>query len=204
MSDVRIKCCGMFRPEDIQAVNAALPDFCGFVVNVPASHRSVTSEQVLELRAELRGDIEAVGVFVDEDPAVIGRLVDDGGIDVVQLHGHEDAEYLKRLRMYCDAPVIQAFKVRTPQDVECALQSEAELVLLDNGAGTGESFDWRLLSGIERPFILAGGLTPENLPQAIGQVKPWGVDLSSGLEVDGRKDADRIAAAVAAVRGVKG
>lgn len=195
-----VKTCGMWRPEDIEAVNEARPDFVGFVVNFPKSHRNVSPQQVLRLRANLRADIEAVGVFVDENPQVITQLVEDGGIDIVQLHGHEDEAYLARLRSLCDAPIIKAFKVQSESDVEKALASTAEIILLDNGYGTGRAFDWSMIGQVERPFILAGGLTPENLRDAIDQIHPWAVDLSSGLETDKIKDATKIAAAVAAAR----
>lgn len=190
----------MFRPEDIEAVNAAMPDFVGFVIDFPKSHRSVTPDQVRALRAGLRTDIEAVGVFVDEDPEVIADLVDDLAIDIVQLHGHEDEAYIAALRELCDAPLIKAFKIRNAADVEAALASTAEIILLDNGYGTGTCFDWSVVGEIDRPFILAGGLTPENIPDAVARMHPWAVDLSSSLETDGLKDPDKIAAAVAAAR----
>ena len=204
MSDVRIKCCGMFRPEDIQAVNAAMPDFCGFVVNVPASHRSVAPEQVLELRAELRGDIEAVGVFVDEDPAVMGRLVDDGGIDVVQLHGHEDAAYIEALRAALrnaeDKAIAQAFIVKDTSDIEAARESVADMVLLDAGLGSGTTFDWQLIRDFDRPYFLAGGLTPENVAEALDLTNAAYLDTSSGIETDGVKDPAKMQAFAEAVR----
>lgn len=195
-----IKCCGMFRPEDIAAVNAARPDMCGFVIDFPKSHRNITPEQAAQLRQGLRTDIEAVGVFVDEDPEVIAQLVDDCVVDLVQLHGSEDEAYIANLRSLCDTPIIQAFKVETPTDVERACASSAEIILLDAGQGCGQTFDWSLVKGIDRPFILAGGLTPETLGAAIAQVHPWAVDLSSALETDKLKDGEKIATAVATVR----
>lgn len=195
-----IKTCGMFRREDIAAVNEACPDFVGFVVNFPASHRSVSPEKLKALRNELRSGIKAVGVFVDEDPRLIVGLVREGVIDVVQLHGHEDEAYLADLRERCDVPLFQAFKVRTPQDVERARVSSADVVVLDNGFGTGERFDWDMAQTIDRSYLLAGGLTPENIPEAIALLHPWAVDLSSGLESGGVKDPAKIAAAVAAAR----
>ena len=195
-----IKTCGLFRREDIEAVNDARPDFAGFVVNFPTSHRNVSPEQVCKLRADLRGDIEAVGVFVNEDPQVIASLVERRGIDIVQLHGSEDEAYIESLRTLCDVPIIKAFKIRSGQDVERAAASSADLILLDNGYGTGQAFDWNLIGTIDRPFILAGGLSPDNLAEAIDAIHPWAVDLSSGLETNKVKDADKIAKAVAAAR----
>ena len=196
----KIKTCGMFRAEDIVAVNEVRPDFVGFVVNFPKSHRSITPQQALEFRTQLSEDIQAVGVFVDEDPETVAQLVNDGGIDIAQLHGHEYEAYIAHLRSLCNAPIFQAFKVRSADDVARALASSADMILLDNGYGTGECFDWSVVGQIDRPFILAGGLTPENIPEAIEQLHPWAVDLSSSLETDKVKDAAKIAKAVAAVR----
>lgn len=202
MRGTRIKCCGMFRDEDIAAVNEAKPDFCGFIVDFPKSHRNVSPERAAELAAQLDASIVPVGVFVDEDPAVVAQMVRGGAIRAVQLHGHEDEDYLARLRKLLPegTPVVQAFMVRSAEDVTRAEASPADLVLLDNGQGTGQSFDWSLVRHVARPFVLAGGLTPGNVAQAIHAVHPWAVDLSSGLETDGLKDPDKIKAAVAAVR----
>lgn len=136
-----IKTCGMFSFKDIEAVNAARPDLMGFVVNVPKSHCSVTPARAEQLRAQLAPGIRAVGVFVDEGPHVIASMVRADAIDMVQLHGHEDENYLKYLRAICDAPVIQAFKIASEADVARAVSSSADVILLDNGCGTGEHFD---------------------------------------------------------------
>lgn len=197
-----IKTCGMWRSEDIEAVNQARPDFMGFVIDFPKSHRSVTPEQAARLRANLRTDIEVVGVFVNEDPQVIADLADDCVIDIVQLHGQEDETYLAQLREICDAPIIKAFKIRSAEDVQEALASTAEIILLDNGYGTGQVFDWSVVGDIDRPFILAGGLAPENLEEAIDQLHPWAVDLSSSLETNKQKDAEKIMKAVQTVRSI--
>ncbi len=196
-----VKLCGMFRPEDIEAVNEAKPDLCGFVVDFPKSHRSVPAEALPALSMEVAPDIVRVGVFVDEPVGIVAQLVDDDAIDVVQLHGHEDEDYVSDLRELVDVAIIQAFRVRSAEDVGSAMSSSADLVLLDNGQGTGEAFDWSLVAGVDRPFLLAGGLGPDNVAQAIRDVRPWGVDMSSSLETDGLKDPNKILAAVAAVRG---
>lgn len=202
MSGTRIKCCGMFREEDITAVNEAKPDFCGFIVDFPKSHRNVSPERAAELAAQLDASIVPVGVFVDEDPKVIARMVRAGAIHAVQLHGHEDEAYITHLRTLLPegTHIVQAFKVRSAGDVHRAEASSADLVLLDNGQGSGQSFDWSLVRHVVRPFVLAGGLTPGNVAGAIREVHPWAVDLSSGLETNGLKDPDKIKAAVAAVR----
>ena len=197
---VRVKLCGMFRPQDIEVANAVRPDYVGFVVDFPRSHRSVPADDVAALSSQVDAGIRRVGVFVDEPVEVVARLYQQGVIDVAQLHGHEDEEYLAQLRNACDAPTIQAFRVREAADVAHAVASTADLVLLDNGQGTGESFDWSLVREVGRPFVLAGGLTPANVADAIAAVRPWGVDMSSGIETDGVKDPSKMRAAVAAVR----
>ncbi len=203
----RVKLCGMSRPQDVEAVNQARPDLCGFVVDFPRSHRSVGADGLPGLTCLLDQGIPAVGVFVDEQPRVVAGLADSGAIDVVQLHGHEDAAYLAGLRQLTGVAIIQAFRVRTPADLDAARASQADLVLLDNGQGSGAGFDWSLLAaGVGRPFILAGGLGPGNVAQAIealGTGELWGVDMSSGIETGGLKDKDKMIAAVAAVRSAR-
>lgn len=197
-----VKLCGMSRTEDVEAANACRPDLVGFVVDFPRSHRNVPVEGLSSLVAELDSSIPAVGVFVDEP---VGRVVDAvaAGLNVVQLHGDEDEAYLVRLReaLPQGTPVIQAFRIRTAADVERANASTADLVLLDAGQGSGQAFDWALLAHATRPYLLAGGLGPDNVALAIRGLRPWGVDMSSGIETDRRKDPDKMAAAVAAVRG---
>ena len=204
----RIKICGLSRPCDVDYVNEAMPDFCGFVIDVPASRRNVTAETVRELRARLAPEIRPVGVFVNAPQALIVSLVQDGTLSMVQLHGQESDDYITELRNQLAAlqsqplvPLVQAFSIRTTEDVRRAEASLADHVLLDHGAGgTGSVFDWSLLRGISRPFLLAGGLKPENLQQAIEATHPWAVDLSSGVETDGKKDRGKILAAVQTAR----
>ena len=205
-SQPRVKLCGMFRDEDVQAVAEARPDLCGFIVDFPKSHRSVTPARLESLCSCLQScepasaPIWRVGVFVDEPMEQLVRIVDAGCIDLVQLHGSEDAAYIDELRDRTGVGIIQAFRIRSAADAAAAEASAADLVLLDNGQGTGEGFDWSLVASVGRPFMLAGGLGPENVAQAIEEVRPWGVDMSSGIETEKRKDPAKMAAAVAAVR----
>lgn len=197
----KIKICGLSRPQDIQFVNEARPDWCGFIINFPKSHRNVTPDQVRSLRAELHPDILPVGVFVDQPLEEIAALLKDGTLAVAQLHGQETPEDIAALRALAPGCQIwKAFKIRSAADLAAALASPADLVLLDNGQGTGQTFDWSLVQGVDRPFLLAGGLTPENIPQAIQAVHPYGLDLSSGVETEKKKDREKILAAVAAAR----
>lgn len=197
----RIKICGLLRPEDVEAVNEALPDYCGFVVNFPKSRRNVSPERLRVLRERLDRRVIPAGVFVDQSPELVAALQNEGAIDVAQLHGHEDEDYISRLRdLTGGKPVWKAFRVRTPADIEAARRSTADRVVLDNGAGTGVAFDWSLVRDMGRPWILAGGLTPETIPEAVRVLRPWGADLSGGVETNGVKDRRKILAAVEAVK----
>lgn len=207
---VRIKICGLSRPEDIEYVNEALPDYCGFIIQVPASRRNVTAEQLRRLRERLPDRILSVGVFVNSDPALPEALLKDGVIDIAQLHGQENERYVKQLREKTGKTVIKAFPVAAQGDLERAFSSCADMVLLDHGkGGTGETFDWAVLEKYraggkepEKPFFLAGGLGPDNISEAVRRCRPFGVDLSSAVETDGKKDREKIMAAVAAVRSI--
>lgn len=204
----RIKCCGLMRPEDIAAVNRARPDYAGFIVDFPKSHRSLTPAQAAALAAELDAGIRPVAVFVDRPAQDVAAAAAEIGAFAVQLHGSEDEGYLAQLRTLTGCRIWQAFKVRGENNLARAAASSADMLLLDSGAGTGRTFDWELAARFarehDRPFLLAGGLTPQNIPQAIRRVHPFGVDISSGIETDKRKDPAKIAAAVAAAHGANG
>ena len=200
----RIKICGLTRPEDIQAVNEAKPDFCGFIVEFPKSRRNVTVDQLRKLREKLDENILPAGVFVNAPVELPAQLLNEGTIALAQLHGQEDEEYITRLKGMTDQLLIKAFSIKTEEDVEQALRSGADYILLDQGAGgTGETFDWNLVPSIKRPWFLAGGLGCDNLESAIHLLHPWAVDLSSSVETDGHKDPDKILKAVHAVRNIE-
>ena len=197
---MKIKLCGLTRPCDIEAVNELQPDYIGFVF-AKKSRRYVSPEKAEELKAMLAPGIQAVGVFVNEEPEQIVSLLEAGTIDVAQLHGQEGETEIRRLRELTDHPLIQAFRIDTEQDVERANASTADYVLLDSGAGgTGTVFDWDLLQAIRRPYFLAGGLDTENLGTVKAKLNPYGVDVSSGIETDGYKDKEKMTAFVAAAR----
>lgn len=183
----KVKFCGLRRLEDIAAANRLQPDYIGFVF-AAASRRCIIPDTAAALRAQLAPGITAVGVFVDAEPSAVAALLQRGVIDMAQLHGHEDAAYIARLRALSTQPIIQAFRVRTEGDVQRANASSADWVLLDAGAGDGACFDWQLLQHTTRPYFLAGGLSPDNVAAAIAQLHPWAVDVSSGIETAGVKD----------------
>lgn len=193
----KIKICGLKRPEDIAYVNEAKPDYCGFIIEFPKSSRNVTGDQVRILIAELDKNIIPVGVFVNAVPERVEELLLDGTIRIAQLHGQEDDDYIRRIQKNTGSQVIKAFSVKTAQDIELALKSPADYILLDQGGGgTGQTFDWALIPEIKRPFFLAGGLGPDNLEQAVDMIRPYAVDLSSSVETDGVKDRSKILEAV--------
>lgn len=197
----RIKICGLRRPEDIAAVNEARPDYCGFIVEFQKSRRSIDRQTLRELVQGLRKEIVPVGVLVNVPKELVAELLEEGTIQMAQLHGQESQEYVQELKMLTEKPLIQAFSVKTREDVEWARQSVADYILLDQGSGgTGKAFDWSLVGEVGRPYFLAGGLGAENLREAVGMLHPWAVDLSSSLEIDGMKDAGRIRQAVEIVR----
>ena len=202
----RIKLCGMSRMEDIAAVNEIRPEFCGFVIEVPKSRRNVSAVQAERLSAALAPGIVPVGVFVNAEVSLVADLLNRGVIGAAQLHGQEDASYVEAVKEQTGRPVVQAFSIRTQEDVQRAFASPADYILLDQGGGgTGRTFDWSLLERSKAaenktPFFLAGGLGVDNLEEAIRRTRPFAVDLSSSLETDGRKDAGKIREAVRIVR----
>ena len=196
----QIKICGLSRECDILYVNEAGPDYAGFILHFPKSHRNVKLEKAGELRRLLLPGIKAVGVFVDQPMETVLRTSRTAGLDIIQLHGREDNTYIAGLRRETDLPVWKAFRIRSASDLAAAEESAADEVLLDNGYGTGVRFDWSVIRDFGRPFILAGGLTPERIPEAVRSVRPKILDISSGVETDRSKDREKILAAVRAAR----
>ena len=195
----KIKLCGLSRMEDIETVNAIKPDFIGFVF-AERSKRRVSPLKATELKSKLDPDIKAVGVFLNDDLDMVAAMLNLGIVDLVQLHGAEDEDYLQKLRKITDKPIIKAFIIRSPEDVERAENSTADYILLDGGKGEGKSFDWSFLKDIKRPYFLAGGLNPDNASEAVKTLKPFAVDVSTGIETDGKKDSEKMTAFAAAVR----
>lgn len=196
----RIKLCGLTRPEDIAAANALQPEYIGFVF-AAKSKRAVSREMAAALKAQLSPQIQAVGVFVNETPEAVASLLNDGILDLAQLHGQEDETYIQCLRKLTNKPLIQAFRVTDVASLANAQKSPADLILLDSGAGgTGTAFDWTVLDKFSRLYFLAGGLGPDTVGNAVKRFHPYAVDVSSGIETAGKKDPAKMAAFVAAVR----
>ena len=211
----KIKLCGMMKPCDIEYANRVKPDLVGFIF--ANTRRKISPEQAKQFREALDAEIPAVGVFVNEDISVIASLVQDGCIDMIQLHGEEDVDYIRRLREICDVPVIKAVKVQTVEQIRQAAALPVDYLLLDTYrkgvlGGTGEAFDWELLRKAKaaagdtaegelfgKPYFLAGGLHAGNLREAAA-LGSYGLDVSSGIETDGSKDFDKMVEVMELVR----
>ena len=194
-----VKFCGLSRPQDIIAANELGCDYVGFVF-AKKSRRYIDFDKANELKKMLDPRISAVGVFVNEETHVIYELASSKTIDIIQLHGNEDEEYIEKIRRYTEKPIIKAFCIESKEDAEAACKSSADHILLDSGKGTGKTFDWGLIKGIQRPYFLAGGLDSENVFKAVKELHPFALDVSSGVEINGRKDLAKMAAFMEAVR----
>ena len=196
----KVKICGLSRAEDVTAVNRALPDYIGFVFAPSRRHVDERTAAVLKERLDRR--IKAVGVFVNQEIETVAGLYRSGAIDLAQLHGDEDADYIARLKERCGCPVIKAISVGNALP---PLPGTADYYLFDTlsdgRGGTGKAFDWSVLQkygGL--PYFLAGGLSIANITDAIHSLAPFCIDVSSGAETDGKKDADKIVQIVRLVR----
>jgi phosphoribosylanthranilate isomerase len=219
---VKIKICGLFRGEDIDYANEALPDYIGFVF-VRQSRRWISPGRAAELRKKLRAEIVPVGVFVNAAMDEIAALYRDGVIAAVQLHGGETDEYIGRLREHCGAPLIRAVRAEeltrsagpdSPPGLSRFSGAAGCLLIDSGGGGTGQSFDWKLLDVPRNPacrdgeryppqnpvpFFLAGGIGLHNIDAALAR-RPYAVDVSSGAETDGVKDREKMLRLVKKVR----
>ncbi len=188
----KIKICGMRRKEDIEAVNQYHPDACGFILSKPFK-RYVPEEQLKQLKALLDPEIFAFGVFVNEPVETILSCYRKSLINGVQLHGDEDESFIAFIKKEePQMPVMKAFIIQSEDDIDKAMTCSADLVLLDAGRGSGETFSWNLLKHMNRPYVLAGGLNSENVQHAINTLHPYGIDTSSGVETEGFKDSEKI------------
>ena len=200
---MKLKFCGLTREADIRAANETRPDYIGFVF--AESRRRVTDEQAARLRALLSPGIQAVGVFVNDDPTHIALLANRGVIDLIQLHGSESAAYIRRLRTMTAAPIICALRVGKQTDIKRAESNLVDFLLLDTYTkdaygGSGRTFDWSLIGEVGKPYFLAGGLNESNITRAM-RTGAYALDLSSGIETDGVKDAEKMRRVAALVKG---
>lgn len=196
----RIKLCGLKSLDDVIAANAVQPDYIGFVF-ANTSKRFVTPQIAEQLRKKLDRKIAVVGVFVNEPVEIVAALLNKGIIDMAQLHGNESEEYITFLRKKADKKLIKAFSINEAKNLQAAYACSADYILFDYGSGgTGKSFDWSILQDFGRPYFLAGGLNINNVSEAVIRLHPYAVDVSSGVETDGRKDDVKMAAFINSVR----
>ncbi|RMF39347.1 MAG: phosphoribosylanthranilate isomerase [Alphaproteobacteria bacterium] len=213
---IRVKICGLTDEAALAAAQEAGAAYLGFVF-FARSPRCLTPERAAELTASVRPGLARVGLFVDPDDALIGAVLDRAGIDIIQLHGHETPERVAALREMTGLPVMKALGIAEAADLDMlpVYEAVADQILVDarppKGApvpgGNGIAFDWRLIAGRRwaRPWMLAGGLRPENVAEAIRLTGVRQVDVSSGVEsAPGIKDPDRIRAFMAATRALEG
>lgn len=198
----KIKLCGIQRYEDIDVVNELLPDYIGFVF-AKKSKRFISYDMAKSLKKRLDKRVKAVGVFVNESIENIIYLVRNDIIDLIQLHGDEDIDYISKLKKYVNTPVIKAFKIKSKADINTLYKEGSDFILLDAGAGDGKTLDESILKDFKGDYFLAGGLSPDNISEKINTLQPFGVDVSSGIETGGKKDADKMRKFVKLVREVE-
>jgi phosphoribosylanthranilate isomerase len=213
-SDIRVKICGLSRPQDVEAVARAGAAYAGFVF-FPKSPRNVSAEQAAGLAAEVPVGICKVGLVVNASDAELDAILDAVPLDMLQLHGKESPERVSEVKARYGLPVMKAIGIADAEDLPQidAYSAVADQLLIDAKppktaelpGGNGLSFDWTLLAGRkywQRPWMLAGGLSPENVATAIRMTGARQVDVSSGVEsAPGLKDADKINSFVEAARG---
>lgn len=201
----KVKICGLTRTSDIETVNNYKPDYIGFVF-ADFSKRYVSPEEAFKLKQMLIPEIKAVGVFVNEKQDSIISILSKDIIDIVQLHGDEDEDYILSLKAKVSCPIIKVFNMNDfaeTDDFGIIEKCCADYVMIDSGYGTGKTFDWSKPGRIKRPFFLAGGLSIENVSEAIKKLQPYAVDISSGVETDGFKDSEKISKFIQNVRNNK-
>lgn len=192
----RIKLCGMFRECDIDYANEAKPDLAGFILT-GGYRRSVTQDWARLQKLRLSHDIQTVGVFVNEPVDRVADIYKSGIINLIQLHGDEDKDYILSLKkLVCDAPVLKAVRVRATEDILDADKLPVDYLLLDTyrkgvAGGTGEIFDWSLIPETDKPVFLAGGIDLGNIDKAAA-LNVYALDVSSGIETEGLKDRNKM------------
>lgn len=194
----KIKICGIRMARDIEYVNELLPEYVGFVF--AKSKRQVDLRRAYKLINNLSEKIKKVGVFVDENPSLVIEIAEKLQLEVLQFHGHETHEYIDKFAGY---EIWKALKITSIESISQISHYKCAKFLLDNStSGSGESFNWnhayKKVDG--STIILAGGLTSENVEQGITTLNPYGVDVSSGVEIDGFKDYAKIKKFIKKVR----
>lgn len=193
----KIKICGMRQLSDADIANELRPDYAG-VVLCRRFWRGIDFDQARAIRFRLNYNIPLVGVFVNDDFYTVMRALRTGIVDMVQLQGTESEEYIRDLMIQSGKPVIKACQMDSPAVIPYAEFSAANHILFDSSID--DTFDWNMVRYVQRPYILSGGLCAENLPYAIQELHPWGVNLSSGVETNGCLDPVKLREAVHIIR----
>ena len=199
----KVKICGLYRDDDIDYVNEVLPDYIGFVIYYPKSHRSIDLFEAKRLKEKLDSKIKAIGVFVNQHIELVKTAYRQGIIDIVQLQGDENEEYIRTLKDKLGITIIKSFSIKTELDIELANKSNADIVLLYTESKEGEEYYKFILDkikDIKKDYILAGGLNADNVGSIVKNLHPYCVDVSSGVETDKKKDLEKIRNFVKAVR----
>ena len=199
----RVKICGLKTVEEIRMVNGLLPDYVGFVF--AKSKRQISFSQAIAMKQNLSA---SVGVFVNAPKEEVLQAASLGIVDLLQLHGDEDWEYVQQIKAETGLPVIKAIRVRNREDILRGEELPCDHLLLDTyraGAygGCGEVFDWKLIPMLKKPFFLAGGLNGENVQKAVSRCCPFAVDVSSAVEEQGRKSEEKVRKFLKKVREVQ-
>lgn len=199
---MRVKICGITQPQQATAIASCGATAIGFIC-VPTSPRYVTATQIREAVTQLPDDIDKIGVFANAEIEEISQIVNDSGLTGVQLHGDETPEFCNQVRQQISSiEILKALRIRNLEHLEQAsiYSQHVDTLLLDayhpqQLGGTGQTLDWAMLEKFHptSPWFLAGGLTPENILEALSQVQPDGIDLSSGVEIQpGHKDLNKV------------
>lgn len=205
ISITKIKICGIKTLDEIAIINEIEPDYIGFVF--ADSKRKITESTARLLKEALNHKVQSVGVFVKEPMENIIQLCKEGIIDLVQLHGEESIEYIEELRSRIEKPIIYARRLITKEEACAYDEYPVDYLLFDTYVkgvygGSGKLIDYQQIPMMNKPIILAGGLNSDNVEEAISATKPYCVDVSSGVETEGKKDPGKMHEIVKKVRAI--
>ncbi|MBQ7559042.1 MAG: phosphoribosylanthranilate isomerase [Synergistaceae bacterium] len=202
---IKVKICGICHELEVGIMNELIPDYVGFVF-LPKSRHFIAPEHAGLLRSKLRKGIQTVGVFANSSLKSVAMSAEVAGLNLIQLHGDETGEYIAALREYTRCKIIKVYKVANKIDAEKAMYSTADYVMLDGGsAGDGKIFDWSLIGKLHRKYFLSGGLTPDNVEQALALAsQPYALNVNSGVEANKTKDYRKVMKFISSVRNFKG
>lgn len=200
-----LKICGLYRDEDIEYANELLPEYIGFVIYYPKSYRSIDLFEAKRLREKLDKRIKVIGVFVNQHIELIKTAYREGIIDIAQLQGDENEEYIRTLKEKLGIEIIKAFTIKEEADLAPALENSADILLFYVGLEEKNEQLPKILErlkSVKRRYILAGGLNSSNVSAIVREIKPHIVDISSGVETDEKKDFEKMKEFIETVRSI--